>query len=292
MAKGLNEKYFYNKGFDQTKLVEGIANFLPKHVPDYAPTAQETSLAIINRLASDARVTDIRYMAYMLATACHETRRIASFQAPKKGKDGKQLLDPKTKVPLTKSVRLWTIFNPIEEMGHGKGKDYFEPVKVEKTVDGALITEKDGDQFKVALSGVFSKAISGGSGGPGSTSGDKASKLYQDAAGAEQQYFGRGLVQLTWWYNYANVGNKIGMGLDLLLNPEKLLDAGTSYEVMVYGMTQGKLYGNYKKCSDYFTDGSTDYVKARGMINGTDKASEIAALALAFETLLTNSRKD
>ncbi len=291
MASGLNATYFYNRGFDQVKLQEGVFSFLPKHQPGYAPTAAECAMTLINRLGRDARVTDLRYMAYMLATACHEAREIKKFQVPLKGKGGKPVIDPKTKLPATKEVGLWTLFNPIDEDRLGKGKRYFESVKVLKTDDGALITEKDGEQFKVnklgsflVASGTKKEAI------PGSPSGGAVSKAYIAADGVEQQYFGRGLVQITWWHGYAKSGVDFGYGLDWLFNPEKVKDYDTAYEIMVKGMTTGGGYANSKKCSDYFTDNSTKYVAARAMVNGDDKADHIAHLAQAFETLLMAAR--
>jgi hypothetical protein len=106
MATGLNQTYLYIKGFDQAKLSEGIFKFLPKHQPGYAPTAAECATTLINRLAADPRVPDLRYMAYMLATACHESREIKKFQVPKVGKGGKPVIDPKTKLQVVEEKRL------------------------------------------------------------------------------------------------------------------------------------------------------------------------------------------
>jgi hypothetical protein len=291
MATGLNATYLYNKGFDQTKLREGIFNFLPQHQPGYAPTAAEHATTLINRLAVDPRVPDIRYMAYMLATACHESREIKKFMVPVIGKDKKPVIDAKTKQPLLKEKGLWTIFNPIDELGRGKGLGYFEPVKVLKTVDGALITEKDGDRFKVSAEGKI--LVETGFAKPkrrGSDSGGTVDKKFTDADGVEHQYFGRGLVQITWWDGYAESSAAFGYGLELLFNPEKVKEYDVAYEIMVQGMTTGGGYAHNKKCSMYFTDGKTDYAAARAMINGSDKAAEIAALAVAFETLLLAAR--
>jgi hypothetical protein len=46
---------------------------------------------------------------------------------------------------------------------------------------------------------------------------------------------------------------------------------------MFDGMTKGIFTG--KKLSDYIADGRRDYVNARRIINGTDRAKEIAAIA-------------
>ena len=184
MANGLNAQYSYNRGFDQGKLQEGIFSFLPKHQPGYAPTAAECAVKLINRLGRDARVTDLRYMAYMLATACHEAREIKKFQVPIIGKDRKPVLDPKTKLPMTKERSLWTLFNPIDELGQGRGRDYFEAVKVLSTAEGALVTEKDGDQFKVSSTGelLVSKGMKSEK-SVGSASGGAVSAKYASAEG-------------------------------------------------------------------------------------------------------------
>ncbi len=296
MPNGLNTQYLHVKGFDPAKLQTGIFEFLRKHQPGYAPTAAETSTRIINRLGSDPRVTDIRYMAYMLATACHEAKEIKKFSVPKVIK-GKLALDPKTKQPVMVDRKLWEIFVPIDELGQGKGRPYFEPVKVEKITEGALITEKDGDQFKIRADlnrKVFK--LTEGTGlttdrkDGGSVSGGPVAIKYKDAAGDEHQYFGRGLVQLTWWFGYLQSSLAFGYGMDLLLDPEKVKNFEVAYDIMVQGMTTGGGYANGRKCSDYFSDVNTDYVKARAMINGSDKANDIASLALAFETLLTDAR--
>jgi hypothetical protein len=82
-------------------------------------------------------------------------------------------------------------------------------------------------------------------------------------------YYGRGLVQLTWKANYERY--------KIANTPEKALEWPTSLFVMFDGMTKGIFTG--KKLSDYIADGRRDYVNARRIINGTDRAKEIAAIA-------------
>ena len=115
-------------------------------------------------------------------------------------------------------------------------------------------------------------------------------KKYTEAEGGEHQYFGRGLVQITWWSAYAKSSADFGYGLDLLFNPEAVKSYDVAYEIMVKGMTTGGGYANSRKCVDYFTDGSTRYTAARAMVNGSDLADPIAKLAEAFETLLMAAR--
>ena len=90
-------------------------------------------------------------------------------------------------------------------------------------------------------------------------------------------YYGRGDVQLTWHRNYVFAGKKIGV--DLEKNPEKALDPAVSARVLFQGCLEGWFTG--KKLSDY-----KSYRNMRRVVNGTDKASTIAALAMHFEGAL------
>jgi len=55
---------------------------------------------------------------------------------------------------------------------------------------------------------------------------------------------------------------------------------------MAHGMLTGEGFANGRKVSAYFSGARTDYVKARAMVNGTDHAADIAAIARQFETIL------
>lgn len=98
-------------------------------------------------------------------------------------------------------------------------------------------------------------------------------------------YRGRGYVQLTGRKNYKQIGDVVGV--DLETNPDAALSPNTAYTIMTLGMQQGLFTG--KSISDYITDDKTDYVNARRVINGTDKAGPISSLAKKFETILRNS---
>jgi predicted chitinase len=60
-------------------------------------------------------------------------------------------------------------------------------------------------------------------------------------------WFGRGQIQLTHEKNYLKAGTAIGV--DLVKNPDKMLDPKVSAEVVVIGMRDGLFTG--KKLSDY-----------------------------------------
>lgn len=95
-------------------------------------------------------------------------------------------------------------------------------------------------------------------------------------------YRGRGYVQLTGRANYQRAGAEIGV--DLLRIPELALADDNAAKIAVHGMLEGWFTG--KKFSDYLTGDKTDYVNARRIINGTDRAQLIAGYARHFESAL------
>lgn len=106
-----------------------------------------------------------------------------------------------------------------------------------------------------------------------------------------QRYFGRGYVQLTWIDNYRKAMQttfdqawKKGT-VDFVNDPNLALVPFYAAQITISGMTQGWFTG--KKLSDYvLPNGGYDYVNARRIINGLDKAEMIAAYALDFEKAL------
>jgi putative chitinase len=96
------------------------------------------------------------------------------------------------------------------------------------------------------------------------------------------RYHGRGYVQLTGRSNYARMGERLG--LDLEDRPDLAKDPDAAYAIMSEGMRHGLFTG--KRLADYLTGRRTDYRNARRIINGTDRADEIARLAVDFEEAL------
>lgn len=96
-------------------------------------------------------------------------------------------------------------------------------------------------------------------------------------------YFGRGFVQLTHKYNYAKY-SKI-LGIDLVSKPELALQPDISLFIAIHGMANGVFTG--KKLSDYINDKEVDYINARRIVNGVDKAETIKKLAESFEAKLS-----
>ena len=88
-------------------------------------------------------------------------------------------------------------------------------------------------------------------------------------------YYGRGLVQLTWQRNYEYYG--------IADDPEKALDWRWSLWILFDGMVRGVFTG--KKLSDYIGE-KRDYINARRIINGTDRAQQIADIAESFRAAI------
>jgi predicted chitinase len=105
-----------------------------------------------------------------------------------------------------------------------------------------------------------------------------------------QVYYGRGDVELTWKDNYLKAQgcvvnfNTMKCDLDMVNNSDLALVPWVAAQVTLNGMSQGWFTG--KSLGDYLTPTSTDYVNARRIINGTDKAQTIAAYAQDFEAAL------
>ena len=140
-------------------------------------------------------------------------------------------------------------FKPIEEYGKGKGRKY-----------GIIYTNTEGVKYGIA-----------GSGGD--------TYLYSDYP---HLYYGRGHTQLTHWVNYKFAGEQLG--IDLINNPDLALEPKHSAEILVKGSANG--WFTSKKLSDYINDKSKNYYQARRVINGLDKAQQIADIAVVFEKAL------
>lgn len=101
--------------------------------------------------------------------------------------------------------------------------------------------------------------------------------------GDGNRFHGRGYVQLTGRRNYMRAGAVLG--IDMVANPDFALVPKYAAFIMFTGMAEGWFTG--KKLSDYFNARTTDWLNARRIINGTDKAQTIANYARTFHAALT-----
>lgn len=279
-----NAIYAWQGKFDRIKLRDGFVREFGKS-PHFDAAAIPQLELLVGFIEDDTRITDVRWTAYMLATAYWETTSLKKETVPVLDKHHKPIVDKKGK-PLVRSRRRWAItMSPVEEVGHGANRNYFLPVKVESLPKGgARVTEQDGDQFTVTAEGTYKPITHGAK--QGAAPAQKAVTAYKDDDGDEYAYYGRGYVQLTWWSNYAKASTELNLGLQLLLNPDDVLQPQIAYKVMAHGMLTGKGFANGRKFSTYFHGAKTDYVGARHMVNGSDHAADIAGVAQQFETIL------
>lgn len=100
-------------------------------------------------------------------------------------------------------------------------------------------------------------------------------------------YFGRGLVQLTHGHNYEKLGKAIGVGMALYDSPSLALDLKISVKLMFVGMFEGLFTGH--RFAQYLNNTVSDWVKARQIINGLDRAELIAGYAEKFFSCLNGT---
>ena len=98
---------------------------------------------------------------------------------------------------------------------------------------------------------------------------------YGGASRPYAPYYGRGYVQLTWKYNYAKYSDKLHQ--DYVSNPNEVMQPDVSLFVIVDGMKNGVFTG--KTLGDYISGDHVDFVNARRIINGMDRAELIAGYA-------------
>jgi putative chitinase len=159
------------------------------------------------------QLTDIRWLAYILATVYHETAKT---------------------------------MQPIEEYGKGRGKDYGKKLKYGKGV-GKRVPYSVPDQL----------------------------------------FYGRGLTQNTWYENYdalTRAAVKQGKDWNFLQQPELLLQMEPSVWATFHAMTSGLYTG--KALADYINPVKCDWKNARRVINGLDRAEDIAGYAITFYNAL------
>lgn len=96
--------------------------------------------------------------------------------------------------------------------------------------------------------------------------------------------YGRGLVQLTWDFNYEWADAALDLGGRLLRNFDLALDPAIATRIMVLGMETGAFTG--KSLKNYLSGEwatRAQFVPARYIINGKDKREKIADYAVKFQ---------
>lgn len=96
------------------------------------------------------------------------------------------------------------------------------------------------------------------------------------------RYKGRGFVQLTGRANYAKFGAILG--IDLIGHPELAMDPFNAARIAAIGMKNGSYTG--LSLSDFLGNGKSDFVHARRIINGMDRADLVAGYAFGFYSAL------
>jgi hypothetical protein len=118
-----------------------------------------------------------------------------------------------------------------------------------------------------------------------SRSKNKAKELGNTAEGDGYKYRGRGYVQLTGKGLYKKCGDKFAR--DLVNNPDLAMEPKLSYNIVSSGMRTGLFTGS--KIGEFIVGSVADYVNARQVINGLDKANDIAGYAYKFERIFAHS---
>lgn len=120
-------------------------------------------------------------------------------------------------------------------------------------------------------------------------------KAYGKPGKYGQSPYGRGLVQLTWDVNY-EWADKICTKADLIKEGDILKDfdlvmrPDIATMILVKGMETGAFTG--KRVGDYIGDLGTPegFTQARRVINGMDRARDIAAYAMTIQQGVVNGR--
>ena len=91
-------------------------------------------------------------------------------------------------------------------------------------------------------------------------------------------WLGRGLVQLTHKRNYEAMSKLIG--IDLVAEPDRAMEMDAAVSILIEGMVQGS-FANHK-LADHLNETTDDWVNARRIVNGTDRAEKLAGYGKTF----------
>ena len=115
----------------------------------------------------------------------------------------------------------------------------------------------------------------------------KARELGNLRPGDGALYAGRGFPQVTGGNNYRLAAKVFGIPFDV--NPDLMMDPLPAAKVMAHFMTFGLFTG--RKLTDTLPRNRpatlAEFTKSRSIINGTDRAADVAAFAMKFQNALT-----
>lgn len=97
--------------------------------------------------------------------------------------------------------------------------------------------------------------------------------------GDGRRFKGRGFVQITGRRNYADWSERLD--IDLIADPQRASEREISARIIVEGMMLGTFTG--KRLGQYI---GADFKEARRVVNGTDRANDIAGYAKDFQAAL------
>lgn len=107
-------------------------------------------------------------------------------------------------------------------------------------------------------------------------------RLGNTESGDGYRFRGRGYIQITGRANYAKFSEIVGC--DLIVEPDKALDPVLAYIILREGMIRGLFTG--KRLANYIEGDKCEYVNARKVINGLDRAHLIARMARLIDAVL------
>jgi len=97
-----------------------------------------------------------------------------------------------------------------------------------------------------------------------------------------RSWLGRGLVQLTHKRNYEAMS--VLTGIDLVADPDRAMEMEVAVTILIEGMLQGSFTGH--KLEDHLNAATEDWVNARRIVNGTDRAEKLASYAVVFDAAI------
>ena len=97
-----------------------------------------------------------------------------------------------------------------------------------------------------------------------------------------KSWLGRGLVQLTHKRNYEAMS--LLTGIDLVAAPDRAMEMAAAVQILVEGMIAGSFTKH--RLADHLNGEKDDWVNARRIVNGTDRAEKLSDYGRLFDAAL------